>query len=101
MTASLYQSGSSVRASVIHLPSRCESGETAGRRAWARPPSGHNTCMAHAPVYLDYHATTPVDPRVLDAMLPFFTEHFGNAASSTHPWGWKAQAAVEAARKEI
>ena len=57
--------------------------------------------MARAPVYLDYHATTPVDRRVLDAMLPFFTEDFGNAASSTHQWGWKAQAAVETARKEI
>ncbi|MEO7189823.1 MAG: cysteine desulfurase family protein [Vicinamibacterales bacterium] len=57
--------------------------------------------MAQAPVYLDYHATTPVDPRVLEAMLPFFTEHFGNPASSTHSWGWKAQAAVEAARKDV
>jgi cysteine desulfurase len=57
--------------------------------------------MAHVPVYLDYHATTPVDPRVLEAMLPFFTQDFGNAASSTHQWGWKAQSAVEQARKEI
>jgi cysteine desulfurase len=57
--------------------------------------------MSHPPVYLDNHATTPVDPRVLDAMLPFFGEHFGNAASSTHPWGWKAQAAVETARREV
>lgn len=57
--------------------------------------------MARVPVYLDNHATTPVDPRVLDAMLPFFREDFGNAASSTHAWGWKAQAAVEAARRDI
>jgi cysteine desulfurase len=57
--------------------------------------------MAHAPVYLDNHATTPVDPRVLDALLPFLREDFGNAASSTHPWGWKAQAAVEAARRDV
>jgi cysteine desulfurase len=56
--------------------------------------------MARAPVYLDYHATTPVDPRVLEAMLPFFREDFGNAASSTHQWGWKAQAAVERARRD-
>jgi cysteine desulfurase len=55
----------------------------------------------HAPVYLDSHATTPVDPRVLEAMLPFFTRDFGNAASSTHAWGWTAQAAVEQARREI
>jgi cysteine desulfurase len=53
------------------------------------------------PVYLDYHATTPVDPRVLEAMLPFFTETFGNPASSSHQWGWKAQEAVESARREV
>lgn len=57
--------------------------------------------MPHAPVYLDCHATTPVDRRVLDAMLPFFCEDFGNAASSTHQWGWKAQAAVETARRDV
>lgn len=57
--------------------------------------------MARAPVYLDCHATTPLDPRVLEAMLPYFTEHFGNPASSTHAWGWKAQAAVEQARREV
>ena len=57
--------------------------------------------MARAPVYLDYHATTPVDRRVLETMLPFFCDDFGNAASSTHPWGWKARAAVEAARREV
>jgi cysteine desulfurase len=57
--------------------------------------------MAHAPVYLDNHATTPLDPRVLEAMLPFFKEDFGNAASSTHAWGWKAKAAVEQARRDV
>ncbi len=57
--------------------------------------------MVHPPVYLDSHATTPVDPRVLEAMLPFFTETFGNPASSSHQWGWKAQEAVEAARREV
>jgi cysteine desulfurase len=57
--------------------------------------------MAHAPVYLDYHATTPVDRRVLDAMLPFFTDEFGNAASASHQWGWTARAAVEAARRDV
>src|SRR6476660_7608960 len=53
------------------------------------------------PVYLDYHATTPVDPRVLDAMLPYFTTIFGNPASASHQWGWKAQEAVEIARKQV
>jgi cysteine desulfurase len=57
--------------------------------------------MARPPVYLDYHSTTPVDPRVLEAMLPYFTEQFGNPASSTHQWGWRAQEAVEHARREI
>lgn len=57
--------------------------------------------MSRAPVYLDCHATTPLDPRVLDRMLPYFIEHFGNPASSTHQWGWKAQSAVEQARREV
>lgn len=52
-------------------------------------------------IYLDYHATTPVDPRVLEAMLPYFTEHFGNPASASHQVGWKAQQAVEGARKDV
>ena len=53
------------------------------------------------PIYLDHHATTPVDPRVLAAMLPFFVEDFGNASSQTHAFGWRAEAAVEDARERI
>ena len=55
----------------------------------------------HFPIYLDYGATTPCDPRVVDAMVPWLREHFGNPASRSHAWGWEAEEAVEKARVQV
>jgi len=55
----------------------------------------------HFPIYMDYGATTPVDPRVVDAMIPWLREHFGNPASRSHAWGWEAEEAVEKARQYV
>ncbi|MDH4376079.1 MAG: IscS subfamily cysteine desulfurase [Ramlibacter sp.] len=55
----------------------------------------------HLPIYMDYGATTPVDPRVVDAMIPWLREHHGNPASRSHAWGWEAEEAVEAARGHV
>ncbi|MCI4428964.1 MAG: IscS subfamily cysteine desulfurase [Burkholderiales bacterium] len=55
----------------------------------------------HFPIYMDYGATSPVDQRVVDAMIPWLREHFGNPASRSHAWGWEAEAAVEKAREQV
>ena len=55
----------------------------------------------HFPIYMDYGATTPVDQRVVDAMIPWLREHFGNPASRSHAWGWEAEEAVEKARGHV
>ena len=55
----------------------------------------------HFPIYMDYGATTPCDPRVVDAMVPWLREHFGNPASRSHAWGWEAEEAVEKARQQV
>jgi cysteine desulfurase len=55
----------------------------------------------HFPIYMDYGATTPVDPRVVDVMVPWLREHFGNPASRSHAWGWEAEEAVEKARDDV
>ncbi|MDA1191632.1 MAG: aminotransferase class V-fold PLP-dependent enzyme, partial [Candidatus Poribacteria bacterium] len=52
-------------------------------------------------IYMDHHATTPLDKRVLDEMMPYLTDEFGNASSRTHRWGWRAEEAVETARQQI
>ena len=66
-----------------------------------REPETKGTLLRGKPLYLDMQATTPVDPRVLDAMLPYFVEQYGNPHSRTHLYGWQSEEAVEIARARI
>jgi cysteine desulfurase len=86
--------------------------QTAAAEAAAGPPhraspipttslAARPTMTPHFPIYMDYGATTPVDPRVVDAMVPWLREHFGNPASRSHAWGWEAEEAVEKARAQV
>ena len=65
------------------------------------PLFDHNRHMSISNIYIDHHATTPLDPRVLDAMMPYLTNRFGNAASRDHLFGWQAEEAVELARAQV
>jgi len=66
-----------------------------------QPLIGKQFMTPHFPIYMDYGATNPVDPRVVDAMIPWLREHFGNPASRSHAWGWEAEEAVEKARQNV
>ena len=89
--------------SVFALGAAVSTSKRAANGTWQRHVAGTNRMdmTPHFPIYMDYGATTPVDQRVVDAMIPWLREHFGNPASRSHAWGWEAEAAVEKAREQV
>ena len=100
MRALLHTSTSFMLCSLHADEPRIVSGGSAGD-----PADGHlemkGIKLRGAPMYLDMQATTPLDPRVLDEMLPYLTEQYGNPHSRTHMYGWESEDAVEVARKQV
>ena len=83
---------------------RCHLGRCGARRPKALITLLHDVkpmSTPHFPIYMDYSATNPCDPRVVDAMIPWLREHFGNPASRSHAWGWEAEEAVEKSRAQV